>query len=199
MKKIISIIFAWVCITVSAQTYNDARMFDAKGAISSIDYRTQAFLPTSILHFSEDGAISKILQQEALNDSVIIKTDMPIAEIVRNESNYPVAIKFKTMVPVEFVVKIKWHNDVAQEFQYKLIYDTKYVKVTNDEGVTTALKLYADMGKSDDLVYGGECQFHDYEYDSHGNWIQRTATIYDENGNEGESYTEERIITYYQQ
>lgn len=180
-----------------AQSYNDALVFDAKGEIKSLDYRSKSGLPTPLLFFQDNGSLEKVYQQEAINDSTMFKTEMPIADIVRDDIGRLMSIKLKTQVPYSFVLNVSWENNFVKCFEYNLVYYTKYLRTFDDNGVVSDISLYIIFDNSDSWTYGGKIHCFDYMLDEKGNWIKRSAIIYDENGSEGDTYIEERIISYH--
>ncbi len=199
MNRLLSILILSLIIIsgYALQPYHDALLFDAKGNIECINYRSGSSMPTPAVTFSQDGTIQEIVQQQAFNDTLVFSTPMPIENIIRDDSGHPKLIKFKTQMPHEFSLNIVWDNSAATEFKYLLVYNTKFIKELDSDGLTTGLKLYAVLDDTDNWVYGGKTKFSEYTYDENGNWIKRTVTLFDENNIETTSYTEQRQISYY--
>lgn len=199
MKRLLSILIIFLTIqsVYAQQTYHDALLFDAKGNIESITYKSGSSLPTPAIIFGQDGAIHEIFQQQAVNDTLAFSTPMPIENIIRDNSNLPTLIKFKTQMPYDFSLNITWDNSVATEFRYMLVYNTKFVKQLGSNGLATGLKLYAILDDTENWNYAGMSKFSNYSYDDNGNWIKRTVTLLDENDIETNTYIEERQITYF--
>lgn len=198
MKKLL-FFFSVIILALSsqAQSYNDVLAFDAKGEIISIDYRSKSGLPTPLLFFQNNGSLEKVYCQQAISDSTMFKTEMPIADIVRDDLDRLLSINFKPQAPNKFTLDLTWKNDVAKIFQYHLIYDTKYIRTLDENGLVSDLSLFVIFdGSNNNWSYGGKLHFSDYKFDKKGNWIKRTAVMIDENGKDGDSYLEERIISY---
>jgi len=200
MNRLLTIIlFSFFVLSGHAQQfYRDALLFDAKGNIESINYKSGSSLPTPAIIFGQNGAIHEIFQQQAINDTWAFSTPMPIDEIIRDNSDLPILIKFKTQQPHSFTLDVSWNNCVSTEFKYVLVYNTKFIKELDNNGLVIGLKLYAVLDDSDNWIYAGMSKFSNYSYDENGNWIKRTVTLFDENNVESNSYIEERCITYFQ-
>ncbi len=199
MNRLLSIfILSLIIISGYAQQpYHDALLFDAKGNIESITYKSGSSLPTPAIIFSQEGAIHKIVQRQAFNDTLVFSTPMPIENIIRDEADHPTLIKFKTQMPHDFSLNITWNDSAATEFKYMLVYNTKYIKELDSDGLATGLKLYTVLDDTEIWSYGGMAKFSDYTYDENGNWIKRDVALLDENNIETTSYIEQRQITYY--
>lgn len=193
----LSLLLCAVSICSADVLYTDALVFDADGDVRSIDYRSDASLPTALVYFGDDGLIEKIFQQEALDEAGMFRTEMPVDKIERDEYGRPVTIRFKTIIPDGLELTVNWMNGVATEFSYVLGCGTRYVRETDANGITESLRLYVRVDDSAEWQYCGKVVFSDYCYDEHNNWIRRNAVFHSENSDEYPwSYSEERIIEY---
>ncbi len=143
MNRLLSIlVFLFLVLSGHAQqTYNDALIFDAKGDVACIEYISQEDGNTSnmSINFNRDGSLENIVFSVETEDGFAFKQTQKIEEIQRDEFEQPIAITFKSFVLSKFVVNITWINNVAKEFQYNLVYNTKYVKEVGDDGLTDLL------------------------------------------------------------
>lgn len=179
-----------LCPGIKAQDFKAASLWEAKGNIKEIKYKTKdPLMKQKKLKFDNDGK---------LKSSVL----------TYNENGYPFAIDLN-LGSVACSVKFTYSGSNPWILE-KVVMDTKVMNdhTSNDitfsyEGDVPVKRVIIAEKKGDKPVtYEWTSTFSNYKYDSSGNWISRDVEMKGRNLADGttkeSSYTETRELTYWQ-
>lgn len=153
---------------MQAQTkFHDVEANGAKGPVKSIS--TSMMGMTRTIEFTEDGQMKS----------------SEISNVVYDENGYPQSATM-SMQGQSTDVKYTWEDGRVKSQTINMMgQDIKTTSNYDENGVVTSETI--DMGGQK-----MESPYTDYEFDDHGNWISRKASMM------GQEMVTTRTITYYQ-